>query len=233
MDTAHQMHNQSVRHLKLGIDFDNTIASYDDLMYETAIGWGIGDIGSRRDKKGVRDQIRKLPDGESHWRRLQNYAYGDGISRARPMEGVMTFLYFCRANGIPVWVVSHKTEYSNFAPATVNLRQAALTWLAEQGFFDEAQTGLTPERVFFEPTREKKVARIATLTPSHFVDDLEETFLEPTFPSDVGMIHYVPHGEPSCVSGAFHANSWTAILEFMQTLAAERTRAGRGFDDAE
>lgn len=211
--------------LTVGIDFDNTIVSYDELMYETAVGWRLVDMGMRRDKKGIRDQLRSLSDGENHWRKLQTYAYGEGMRKAHPMKGVMDFLHYCRKSGILVWIVSHKTEYNNFGPPTVNLRQAAMTWLTEQGFFNEALTGLTPERVFFEPTREEKVARIAALAPKYFVDDLEETFHEPTFPSEVGKIHYVPHEESSSVVDALHANSWSAILQLMQTLTAERLGA--------
>jgi hypothetical protein len=218
--------NQSdIGDLKVGIDFDNTIVSYDALMYETAVSWRLLDIGMRRDKRSIRDQLRSLPDGENHWRRLQTYAYGEGMLSAHPMDGVMDFLHYCRTNGIPIWIVSHKTEYNNFGPPTVNLRQAAMTWLSEQGFFNEAITGLTPERVFFEPTREEKVARIAALAPHYFVDDLEETFQEPTFPSEVCKIHYVPHEESSSVVDAFHANSWSAILQFMQTHAAKNAGA--------
>lgn len=213
------------RALGIGIDFDNTIVSYDDLMFETAVGWGLVDAGSRPDKKSVRDLLRRLPGGESHWRRLQTFAYGTGMSRAQPMDGVREFLAFCRASAIPVWVVSHKSEYNNFGPPEVNLRQAAMRWLVEQGFFAEAQTGLDPGRVFFEATREEKVARIAALGPSHFVDDLEETFLEPTFPPAVAKIHYVPHGEPSSVEGALHAASWSAILAHIEALAAARGEA--------
>ena len=213
------------RALGIGIDFDNTIASYDDLMFETAVGWGLIDAGLRPDKRSVRDTLRTLPDGESHWRRLQTFAYGTGMPRARPMEGVREFLAFCRSSAIPVWIVSHKSEYNNFGPPEVNLRQAAMRWLVEQEFFSEAQTGLDPARVFFETTREEKVARIARLRPSHFIDDLEETFLERTFPPEVAKIHYVPHGEPSCVEGAFQAASWHAILAHIRTLASAQRQA--------
>ncbi len=205
--------------LRVGIDFDNTIASYDELMHESAVSWGLIDRAGRGDKKGIRDQLRQLPGGENHWRRLQTFAYGEGMPRARPMEGVRDFLRFCRAHGIPVWIVSHKTEYNNFGPPVVNLRQAALDWLDEQGFFDEATTGLGPERVFFESTLEEKVARISKLNLSHFIDDLEETFLERGFPEEVGKIHYVPHGEPSIIAGALHATSWPDILAHFGTLS--------------
>jgi len=212
------------REPRIGVDFDNTIASYDELMYESAVSWGLIDRGERRDKKGIRDVLRRLPEGESHWRRLQTFAYGEGMPRAKPMEGVKEFLRFCRARAIPVWIVSHKTEYNNFGPPVVNLRRAALAWLDAQGFFDEATTGLAPERVFFESTLEEKVARISGLGLSHFIDDLEETFLERGFPPEVAKIHYVPHGEPSAIEGALQATSWPDILAHFAALAGGQDR---------
>ncbi len=159
MTTSDRCTRTGLDKLRIGIDFDNTIASYDELMHEIAVGWGLIDAGQRRNKKSVRDQLRLWPEGENHWRRLQTYAYGEGMSRARQMEGVKDFLVFCRACGIPVWIVSHKTEYNNFGPPAVNLRQAAMRWLNEQGFFNEVTTGVTPERVFFEATRVDKIHR--------------------------------------------------------------------------
>lgn len=203
--------------VRVGIDFDNTIASYDELMLQTAIGWGLLAPEQCKGKREVRDQLRRLPDGELHWRKLQTYAYGEGMVHAKPNEGVREFLSFCAINGIPVWIVSHKTEFNNLGPPTVNFRRAAFTWLVEQGFFDEKTTGLTPERVFFESTREEKVARIASLAPTHFIDDLEETFLEPGFPACVCKIHYLPNGEKSCITDAVHAPSWSEITKYIQS----------------
>ena len=38
------------------------------------------------------------------------------------------------------------------------------------------------ENVFFEATRTEKIARIKALDCTHFIDDLEEIFLDPEFP---------------------------------------------------
>jgi len=223
MSASHGRGEPGSGSLSVGIDFDNTIAGYDELMLDAAVGWGLLASGSVAGKRGIRDHLRRLPDGESHWRRLQTYAYGEGMARARPMAGVLPFLAFCRDRRIPVWVVSHKTEYNNFGEPTVNLRRAALDWMAQQGFFDEDATGLNRERVFFEATREEKVARIGRLAPTHFIDDLDETFLERDFPPGVGKIHFLPHGDPSAVAGALPAASWMAILTHFQGLVAADT----------
>jgi hypothetical protein len=176
----------------IGIDFDNTIASYDELMHRLAVQWGWVGAGMSKNKKLIRDALRALPDGEAKWRRLQTHCYGPGMYDARPMEGAKEFIAGCKTRGVPVWVVSHKTEFANFGDPTVKLRAAALEWMAGQGFFSPEGLGVGRERVFFEETRERKIERIRSLGVSHFIDDLEETFLEPSFPSQVAQILYAP-----------------------------------------
>src|SRR5882672_10631022 len=174
--------------MKLGIDFDNTIACYDEAMHRRALERGLIEPGVPRNKKRIRDAIRSLEDGESKWRGLQVFCYGPGMPDARPMPGVKEFLTACKVRGVAVWVVSHKTEEANFGAPHVKLREAALRWLHDEGFLDSAAFGIGQDRVFFEQTRGAKVERVRMLGLTHFVDDLEETFLEQSFPSHVKQI---------------------------------------------
>lgn len=189
----------------IGIDFDNTIASYDELMHRLAVAWGLISAKLPRNKKLIRDTIRALPDGESKWRGLQTHSYGPGMHDACPMEGVKEFLADCRTRHIPVWIVSHKTEFANFGDPTVNLRAAALDWMEREGLLDSEAFGITRDQVFFEDTREDKVARIKSLKITHFIDDLEETFLENAFPREVNRILLAPH-RPRDIS-----HQWTSF----------------------
>jgi hypothetical protein len=174
----------------IGIDFDNTIASYDELMHRLAVRWGwvAGDMS--KSKKLIRDALRALPEGEAKWRHLQTQCYGPGMCDARPMDGVKDFIAACKARRVPVWIVSHKTEFANFGDPTVNLRSAALEWMGQEGFFSSERFGIPREQVMFEETRERKIERIRGLGITHFIDDLEETFLEESFPREVSQILY-------------------------------------------
>ncbi len=60
----------------IGIDFDNTIVTYDDLMYSLAMEMGLINPAVRKSKKLIRDNIRELPDGEIEWQKLQGLVYG-------------------------------------------------------------------------------------------------------------------------------------------------------------
>ena len=173
--------------LRIGIDFDNTIIAYDEVFRAAAKERGLIAADFPGSKQAVRDAIRLLPDGELAWQRLQGQVYGKGIVGATMVQGVASFLRRCRAEGSAVAVVSHKTEYGHFDPDRVNLRKAALDWMAAQGLFD-GDHALARDNIHFESTRAEKLERIAALSLSHFIDDLEEVLTDPGFPPDVERI---------------------------------------------
>lgn len=197
--------------MRVGLDFDNTIANYDEPMHRWALQRGLISPSIPQKKKLIRDAIRGLEGGELKWRALQVFCYGPGMKEARPAAGVKEFLVACKARGVPVWIVSHKTEEANFGPPGVRLRDAATQWLGAQGFLDSAECGIGRERVFFEGTRQAKVDRINALDLTHFVDDLEETFLEASFPLVTTQI--LLSSEPSCEGhGRWRCHtSWSGI----------------------
>jgi hypothetical protein len=199
----------------IGIDFDNTIVSYDELMYRAAIDHGLIRDGADRTKRAVRDRIRQLPDGEVHWQKLQALAYGPLMRQARPTEGAEDCIRGCREAGLDVFIVSHKTEYATYDETRTNLRTAALEWMAAHRFFDAAGLGLTRSRVYFESTRAEKIARIAAIDCSLFIDDLEEVFLEPSFPPHVRRILYAPDATGVPASGVTVMRSWSALCEYL------------------
>jgi hypothetical protein len=173
--------------LRIGIDFDNTIITYEQVFCAAAKRGGLVDADFVGGKRAVRDAIRLLPDGEVSWQRLQGQVYGKGIGGATLIPGVDDFLRRCRAEGCSVSVVSHKTEFGHFDPECINLREAARDWMAANGLLD-SEFGIASSDVFFEGTRADKLARIASLACTHFIDDLEEVLLDPAFPPQVERI---------------------------------------------
>jgi hypothetical protein len=53
--------------LRIGIDFDNTIITYDDVFCAAAKRCGLIDPEFSGSKKAVRNAIRLLPGGELAW----------------------------------------------------------------------------------------------------------------------------------------------------------------------
>jgi len=195
----------------VGIDFDNTIISYDGVLYRLALERGLIDAGTRKSKKHIRDSIRGGPEGELAWQELQAILYGPAIGDAVLIEGVADFVRTCRRRGVLVYVVSHKTTCSNLGGSTVNLRTAAATWMRHHAFFQKDGLGFDEQDVFYEATRLDKLTRIAALRCTHFIDDLEETFLEQTFPLGVKKLLYNPHNERVTAQGVQVCANWNEV----------------------
>jgi hypothetical protein len=197
--------------LRIGIDFDNTIVSYDQVFCTTAKSCGLIDPGFFGRKQAVRDAIRLLPDGEISWQRLQGHVYGKGIAEAKMIAGVEGFLLRCRAERSFVAIVSHKTEYGHYDVDRVNLREAALGWMAARGLFRDDCAGPVAD-VFFEDTRAEKLRRITALSLTHFIDDLEEVLTDPAFPPHTKRILFAHEGEAAGVPYPV-CRSWREIEE--------------------
>lgn len=204
--------------MRIGIDFDNTIAGYDHLFLAAAQERGLLPADFRGAKKTVRDTLRAMPEGELRWTELQGLVYGARMDEARMIEGVDRFLLECRHRQIPVAIVSHKTRFAARDPQMVDLHEASRRWLTAQGFFD--RLGVAPAAVFFEPSRTDKCRRIGALGVTHFIDDLEEVFLEPDFPA--GVARYLlcdePHGDAR--ADYTRCRSWPDI---QRAIFADRT----------
>ncbi len=197
--------------LRIGIDLDNTLINYDHVFVSAAKSQGLIDADYHGSKKDLRDSIRKGPDGETQWMTLQGRVYGAQILEATLFDGAGAFLRRCRDEGCAVYIVSHKTEFGHFDAARINLRDAARRWLQAQGFFDQAGFAVDPQNVFFAATREQKCQRIAALKPAHFIDDLEEVFLEPSFPGDVERHLFQPGGQAKAGKPYSVHPSWAEI----------------------
>ncbi len=196
----------------IGIDFDNTVINYDEIMFEMASASNFINGGAHKSKKSIRDNIQKQHDGEYKWQNLQAMIYGPEIGKAKTAEGIIPFLYKCTTNKIPVYIISHKTRHPTMNTAGINLRDTALNWMHVNGFF--SSRAISRENVFFESTRQKKIGRIKKLKCTHFIDDLEEMFLETTFPTGTFKILYSPHAPFSKSPPFMPVRSWDEITRY-------------------
>jgi hypothetical protein len=198
--------------MRIGLDFDNTIIRYDDVFRTTAEAQGLVPTGFAGTKQQVRDAIRLLPDGEVKWQVLQGYVYGKGITAAQAFPGVETFLQRARERGDTVLIVSHKTRFGHYDPDRVDLREAALGWMATQRFFKADDPRVERANVYFLSTRAEKLQRIGELGCDVFVDDLSEVLDDPGFPLGVRRILFsqqaavAPASYPVCAD-------WPSIEE--------------------
>jgi hypothetical protein len=203
--------------LRIGLDLDNTLIDYDRLFGEIAAGRGLiprDFVGTKRD---VRDHVRRLPgrDGEVEWQRLQAAVYGPEILGASAAEGALEFLRLAHTSGAELSIVSHKTALATMGAQRVNLRDAARGWLRASGML--GPDAVPEENLYFEDTRADKIARIAALRCTHFIDDLEEVFDDPTFPSNVERLLFA---KAASVPGSRH-RSFASFGEIADALIAD------------
>lgn len=179
--------------MKVGIDFDNTIVCYDDVFASVAKEKGVVPPDFSGNKQALRDTVRKLPDGEKKWMALQGKVYGEFISRARMFDGVKEFIAaLSQQPNTQVFIVSHKTEFGHFDEKKISLRDAARNWLTENKLLSHDQAMVPESHLFFETTRDEKIARINQIGCTHFIDDLEEVLYADNFPPEVKKYLFKP-----------------------------------------
>jgi hypothetical protein len=197
--------------LVVGLDFDNTLVDYGPLFHRLYAERFGPAPHLAADKTAVRDAVRGLADGETAWRELQALAYGPRIGEAELFEGAAECVRACRQAGARVCVVSHKTERPGNGASGPDLRQAALGFMAERGFFSPEGLGLCPGDVFFCSTRGRKAVQAARLGCTHFVDDLPEVFAEPDFPPGADKILFRPGPALPAPAGLMVKATWREI----------------------
>lgn len=178
--------------MRIGIDLDNTIINYDAAFIAAAKHRGLIPDHCTGGKQALRDYVRTLADGETQWQKLQGYVYGKGIGAATLFEGVLAFVTLAQSQGHELFIVSHKTHHGHFDEDKINLREAALRFLASKSF------PIAPKHIHFELTRKDKVSTLARLSLNWFIDDLVEVFQEPHFPKTCKglLFHSAPSPAP-------------------------------------
>ena len=196
----------------IGLDFDNTLISYDHLFFACALECGLIPASLSADKIAVRDHLRES-GREDMWTRLQGEVYGARIMEAPVFAGAFEALSALQRDGFATCLVSHKTR-APYLGKDHNLRLAARNWLEENGFFDEQGLGWSPDQVFFESTKAEKVARITTLGCTHYVDDLPEV-LE-TLPDMITKVLFSPTGGSDAGSDWLVLREWAQLPELLR-----------------
>ena len=202
--------------MNIGIDFDNTIARYDTSFMEVALEEGIIDGNWKgKGKTELRDHLRRQPNGEKTWMKLQGSVYGKYMHRAEMLPGVANFLMNCKRRNHNLFIVSHKTEYGHFDPEKISLRQEALKWMEAKRFFDQNYFGIDRENVFFADTREGKANTIEQLNCDWFIDDLPEVFAEKSFPLNTKKVLFGKFDGNKIDNDLLPMDSWSDISDLV------------------
>ena len=196
----------------VGVDFDNTIVGYDRLFHSVAVEQGLVPTATEPTKSAVRDQLRSTGQ-EDAWTELQGYVYGARMAEAEPIPGALECLAQLIRHDVEMYIISHKTRHPYRGPQ-YDLHAGAWNWLEDHGAFERSQVGLRRSAVFFEETKEAKLARIGVQHCTHFIDDLPEILNAPDFPDEVQRILLDP-GEQYADSSLACASAWSQIPAFL------------------
>jgi hypothetical protein len=204
----------------LGVDFDNTLVSYDAIFHRVALERGLIPTTLPVTKIAVRDHLRAT-GREPFWTEMQGYVYGPRLADAEPFPGVKEFFCACQRNGVPIFIISHKTRHPVLGEAH-DLHAAARGWLQQHGFHDPAGAALPESHVFLEVTKADKIARIAACGCTCFVDDLPDILRDPGFPAQVNKLLFGSGPLPAGINDLRQVSSWAELLT---RLTAEWTAA--------
>src|SRR5579863_6893766 len=147
--------------MRIGIDFDNTIACYDGVFHAAALERGLIPPDLARDKNSVRDHLNGS-GRKDDFTELQGYVYGARMDLVSPFPGFAEFIGSARGAGHQLFIVSHKTRHPILGPKH-DMHAAARGFLRARGLIGEDAAQIAPANVHFELTKEEKVARAADL----------------------------------------------------------------------
>ncbi|HEV7693319.1 MAG TPA: hypothetical protein VGO52_20965 [Hyphomonadaceae bacterium] len=169
--------------MRIGVDFDNTIANYDGVFHKAALERGLIPATLGSGKNDVRDFLNNS-GRKDDFTELQGYVYGSRMDLVTPYGGVADFFEAARRAGHEVFVISHKTKTPILGPA-YDMHAAARGFLKAQGLIDE-------RHAHFEIAKEDKMARAGALNVDVFIDDLPEILEHPGFPAGARGILFDP-----------------------------------------
>lgn len=176
--------------MRIGIDFDNTIVSYDTLFHRVAVDQGAVPAETPRNKNAVRDYLRSI-GREPVWTEMQGEVYGARMMEADPFPGVIDFFAWAREQGIRLNIVSHKTKHPFLGPQ-YDLHAIARRWI-ETHLVRNGAPLIDDADVFFELTKDAKISRIASCGCDYFIDDLPEILSAPAFPAATKPVLFAPN----------------------------------------
>jgi hypothetical protein len=205
--------------MRIGIDFDNTIACYDGVFHAAALERGLIPADLGRDKNSVRDHLNGS-GRKDDFTKLQGYVYGARMDLVSPYPGFAEFVAAASQAGHQLFVVSHKTKHPILGPQH-DMHAAARGFLTDRDLMGSKAEQIDPANVFFELTKDDKVARARQLSCEVFIDDLPEILSLGGFPDGMRKILFDPENQFAAKAGGFDRRATWA--EIAADLARDRT----------
>jgi len=193
----------------IGVDFDNTIADYEDVFHVAALERGLIAPDLPKGKSAVRDFLNST-GRKDEFTALQGYVYGARMDLARPYSGFCDFSAAARAGRHEVFIVSHKTRFPLLGPQ-YDMHEAARTFLRHHAL--SGDVSIPDNQIFFEKSEDQKISRAITLGLDVFIDDLPGVLIK-LKPKTCRRILFAPDGSNS-ESDFEICRSWNEITTLL------------------
>jgi hypothetical protein len=200
--------------MRIGLDFDNTIVSYDQLFHKVALEKSLIPPDVPINKVAVRDHLRNT-NQEDAWTEMQGYVYGARMNEAIAYPGLIAALQAIRHAGHELFIVSHKTQYP-YAGERYDLHEASRSWIARH--LQTSISSLVQEsNVFFNPSKDEKIKKISQLKCDIFLDDLPEILLATQFPKNTIKCLFDPESYHAGIESEILVNhqSWKGFSDWV------------------
>lgn len=170
------MNSKSIR---FGFDLDNTLIDYSASVLKYC---QINNLKKCDNINELKQLLRKSNINNNAWQVAQCWLYTSGLDYANFSEGAIDFIYHLLKKNIEIYIVSHKTEFTPNFCERKNLRDSAVTWLKNSEIVN-----VLPDfkNLYFESTRQEKIAQINRLNLDFFVDDLFEVLNDPNLAKSI------------------------------------------------
>tara|TARA_B100000886_G_C20259506_1_gene422259 strand:+ start:32 stop:628 length:597 start_codon:yes stop_codon:yes gene_type:complete len=197
--------------MKIGIDFDNTIISYENLFYDIALAKGLINKEIKPTKISVRNFLRSR-NQDYIFTGIQAEVYGPLIKKAKVFPNIQNTLNrFSQEHKF--FIVSHKTRNPYIGPK-YNLHKYASDWLKSKSLHPSIENSPIKE-LYFEETIEKKIERIDQLECDFFIDDLPKVLK--LLKKEIKPILFDPNYENlDNFPKKYTMNNWEQLFEFIK-----------------
>ena len=190
----------------IGLDFDNTIVSYESALSFLADKTLSLPPEIPRTKLEIRDFLRAC-GREVEWTSFQGLLYGPGMEYAKPFEGAIEVLHDLAQLGHHLVIVSHRSPHP-YAGPPFDLHKFAREWISKNlkgcGLFHD-------DAVYFLPTKSEKIDAIRRIGSNVFLDDLPEVLLDEFFPKSAKGILFDPSSKLGNLPIEHQITSWCEL----------------------
>jgi hypothetical protein len=171
---------------KIGLDLDNTIITYDKLIFKLAKEkYSISKRFVNKEKDFLKKEIIKKK-GNKEWTAFQGLVYGKYILRAKLSDNFYNTISKIKSF-YDLYIISHKTKWSKIG-IKINLRNAAKKFLKKNKIAYCKNSLIKNKNIFFENTEQEKIKKITNLKINYFIDDLIKVLLK--LPKRINKINF-------------------------------------------